>query len=243
MATVLLIADIGGYTRYMAANRVALTHAHYVVGRLLETVIDAGRPWLKLSKLEGDAALFWADERELDPQRLPECVTGMREAFVRRRAIVDTDCICNCDACVDTRGLTLKFVAHLGEVAFQRVKRFTELAGIDVILVHRMLKNEVPAREYLLMTEPLARALPATLGLDMHAIEQDFEGLGRTPCRWIDLSRMSVSVPARTRSLPLSVAKAMLGSIRTLPYGLGIRRPCAGFKNLPEPEPPPTKAR
>ena len=132
MATVLLIADIGGYTRYMAVNRVALTHAHYVVGRLLETVIDAARPWLKLSKLEGDAALFWADERELDPQRLPECVTGMREAFVRRRAIVDTDCICNCDACVDTRGLTLKFVAHLGEVAFQRVKRFTELAGIDV---------------------------------------------------------------------------------------------------------------
>ena len=35
-------------------------------------------------------------------------------------------------------------VAHDGEVAFQRVKHLTELAGMDVILVHRMLKNDVP---------------------------------------------------------------------------------------------------
>ena len=235
MAVVLLIADIGGYTRYMAANRLALTHAHYVVGRLLETVIDASRPFLNLSKLEGDAALFWADERDLDPQRLPECVRVMREAFVRRRAIVETDCICTCDACVDTRGLTLKFVAHLGQIAFQRVKRFTELAGVDVILVHRMLKNEVPAREYLMMTEPLARRLPPTPGLEVHSLDQNFEGLGRNPCRWIDLSRMPVSIPPRTQWLPRSITKAMLGSLLVLPYSLGIRRPCAGFKNLPDP--------
>nr|WP_223740804.1 DUF2652 domain-containing protein [Corallococcus sp. AS-1-12] len=35
---------------------------------------------------------------------------------------------------------TLKFVAHAGEVAFQKVKHLTELAGVDVILVHREVR-------------------------------------------------------------------------------------------------------
>jgi hypothetical protein len=41
------------------------------------------------------------------------------------------------------------------ETAVQRVKHLTELAGVDVILVHRMLKNDVPVAEYILMTEPM----------------------------------------------------------------------------------------
>ena len=56
----LLIADIGGYTRFMKVHRINLAHAQYVVGRLLEAVIDAARPRFKLAKLEGDAAFFYA---------------------------------------------------------------------------------------------------------------------------------------------------------------------------------------
>ena len=37
----------------------------------------------------------------------------------------------------------------------QKVKNMTELAGVDVIVVHRMLKNAVPVPEYLLMTQPV----------------------------------------------------------------------------------------
>src|SRR5271167_1695023 len=58
---VLLIADIGGYTRYMNWNRLHLTHAQQTVALLLESVIDAGKG-LKLAKLEGDAAFFWAPD-------------------------------------------------------------------------------------------------------------------------------------------------------------------------------------
>lgn len=40
-------------------------------------------------------------------------------------------------------------------MAPQRIGRTEKLVGVDVIAVHRMLKNDVPASEYLLMSEPL----------------------------------------------------------------------------------------
>ena len=39
------------------------------------------------------------------------------------------------------RNLNLKFVAHVGEVATQTIRDRLKLVGIDVILVHRLLKN------------------------------------------------------------------------------------------------------
>jgi len=42
-------------------NRLHLTHAQQTIALLLESVIDAGKG-LKLAKLEGDAAFFWAPD-------------------------------------------------------------------------------------------------------------------------------------------------------------------------------------
>lgn len=39
--TLLLIAGITGYTRFMKLHAVSLAHAHDMVSRLIETVIDA----------------------------------------------------------------------------------------------------------------------------------------------------------------------------------------------------------
>jgi hypothetical protein len=49
---VLLIADIGGYTRYMYWNRTHLAHAQLTVAALLESVIDAGRGLKDLRVIE-----------------------------------------------------------------------------------------------------------------------------------------------------------------------------------------------
>jgi Protein of unknown function (DUF2652) len=61
----------------------------------------------------------------------------IRQAFVTRRRELEIDRLCSCDGCVQASQLTLKFVSHVGDVAFQKVKRMTELAGVDVIFVHR----------------------------------------------------------------------------------------------------------
>ncbi len=131
----------------MKLTRWNLAHAQRVVAELLEAVIDAAGP-LKLSKLEGDAALFWAplttSRSELD---VSVAVNDIRGAFADTQARLIAESMCDCESCQQIQNLKIKFVAHEGEIALQKVKRNVELAGIDVILVHRMLKNDVPVSE------------------------------------------------------------------------------------------------
>jgi hypothetical protein len=49
----LVLADISGYTHYLAG--VELDHAHEVLTELLETIVGSFRALLTISKLEGDA--------------------------------------------------------------------------------------------------------------------------------------------------------------------------------------------
>ena len=55
--SLLLIADIGGYTEYMRFHRMSLAHAEVNTARLLEKVIDAV-PEFDLIEIEGDAAFL-----------------------------------------------------------------------------------------------------------------------------------------------------------------------------------------
>lgn len=192
---VLLIADIGGYTNYMHWNRKHLAHAQWTVAQLLESVIDAAKG-MKLAKLEGDAAFFWApggNTSVLVCDRPPQ----MRQRFRTRREQIKKDHPCDCKSCEQRDNLSIKFVAHEGEVAEQKVKRNVELAGVDVILVHRMLKNEVPVSEYLFMTDVVAQCLDESVRKLATPLTHDFEGIGETSTHYIDLttSDMPPAVP------------------------------------------------
>ncbi len=77
------------------------------------------------------------------------------------------------------------------------MKRNVELAGVDVILVHRMLKNEVPVSEYLFMTDVVAQCLDESVRKLATPLTHDFEGIGETSTHYIDLatSDMPPAVP------------------------------------------------
>jgi hypothetical protein len=235
----LVIADIGGYTRFMRVHRINLSHAQYVVGRLLEATIDAaGNRW-KLAKLEGDAAFFYArlpDQGGLDGARLREQLVAIRRAFVARREQLAADRTCSCDACTQSERLTIKFVVHAGEVALQKVKRLTELAGVDVILVHRLLKNTVPVAEYVLMSEEVTRALGAAgVAADPAEVEEELEGLGRVRTFYLELDGLGpVTPPARRSSLGRRALAWFRMTVRSLPYFIGLRQACRGFRHLDE---------
>jgi hypothetical protein len=229
----LLIADIGGYTKFMKVHRINLAHAQVVVGRLLEAVIDAGRGRLKLNKLEGDAALFWAPVKAGGSLDVVDLAAHIHTAFCTRRSELNIDRLCSCDGCVQVADLKLKFVAHVGEVAQQKVKRWTELAGVDVIVVHRLLKNGVPLAEYVLATESaLDGARPEVRALAVR-LEERFEGLEDGDTFYLDLHALEPP-PALARG---STWWRRLWSWvrltwRALPYMLGLRTPCDGFRNM-----------
>ncbi len=227
---VLLIADIGGYTAYMNWNRMHLAHAQLAVGQLLESVIDAGKG-LKLAKLEGDAALFWAPEGTANVL-VCERLSRMRQSFFARRERIKKDYECQCASCEQLDNLTLKFVAHEGEVAEQKVKRHVELAGVDVILIHRMLKNTVPVLEYVLMTDVVAQCLDDSVRQLCLPLTHDFEGLGETSTHYIDFATSEVQSVVPERSLSGRLGAKMKFELDSVPFLLGIKKPAKGFRSL-----------
>src|SRR5437762_9286201 len=144
----------------MKLTRMSQAHAQENTDRLLEAIVQAA-PRLELVNVEGDAAflsVYEPGDDEVAPA-LAGLAATMHRAFHERRQRMAQN-LCPCAACEQLDDLTVKFVAHVGDVVKQEVARRTTLAGLDVILVHRMLKNAVPIREYVLMTEPVLARLP-----------------------------------------------------------------------------------
>ena len=214
----LVIADIGGYTRFMLATRISLAHAQVAVTQLLEAVLD-GADGLELAKLEGDAAFFHAPVEAATT--LPELVGAIRERFAAKKAQLVDERMCNCVGCAQLEALTLKFVAHSGEVAVHKVRQLQELAGVDVILVHRLLKNDVPIQEYLLVTDAVLGSLSTTFQQQVIAMEHDLEGIGPTATHYV---ASDVCVPAATTTTTTKPPKwwaKLLLEARSLPWLLG----------------------
>ena len=190
--TCLLIADISGYTAYLAG--VELDHAQDILADLIGTVVTALRPTFHLAKLEGDAAFMAAPEDQLDGSLLLDTIERCYFGFRRRRRDVRQATSCECDACVRIPDLNLKFVAHVGPVVRQEMAGLEELIGRDVIVVHRLLKNTVAdeggATAYALLTDALTTAMglePAALGMTPH--RETYDVVGEIP-GWIhDLER------------------------------------------------------
>jgi uncharacterized protein YndB with AHSA1/START domain len=110
---------------------------------------------------------------------------------------------CPCDACIRIPTLDLKFVVHHGLVARQRMAGGEELVGRDVILVHRLLKNEVEARlgtsAYALYTSACLEAMgvddPMAAGLREH--RETYEVIGEVTAWVRDLAAAWVTEQAR----------------------------------------------
>lgn len=223
----LLIADIGGYTEYMRSHRMSLAHAEVNTGRLLEKVIDAA-PAFDLIEIEGDAAFL--SRRAEKPHGDDDAVSAttraavaMHRAFHLERQHVASN-LCPCDGCVQADNLKLKFVAHIGEVATQTIRQRRKLVGIDVILVHRMLKNPVQAAEYVLFSEDLYRTSEAPPE-PVHEIAHDLEGIGPVRAYFVEIEDVAGSLPPRPElSWAGRLGRTFDVAGRGLPYMLGLRR-------------------
>ena len=224
----LLIADIGGYTEYMDFHRSMLGHAEAATRRMLDKIVDAARGF-DLIEIEGDAAFLSRDADGLDGPATMSAIThaavAMHRAFHAERRLVELN-ICPCKSCTQTSGLKLKFVAHVGEVASQTIKRRKKLVGMDVIYVHRLLKNPVKVPEYVLVSDELFRGGgPAYSDFAMHEVAQDLEGIGRVQTFFVDVAEIAPLAPLPDPSWPrrLGGTLAMVG--RGLPHVVPRRRP------------------
>ncbi len=200
--TCFLIADISGYTGYLAD--VELDHAQDILADLIGAVVTALRPNFRLAKLEGDAAFTFASVEKIDGSMLLDTIERCYFGFRRRRRDVRQATSCECNACVRIPDLDLKFVVHHGAAILQKVAGRQELLGSDVIVVHRLLKNEVAEKlgmnAYALISQQCIEASdidPAALGMREHT--ETYDRIGDVPTWAHDLERRWQEEEARGR--------------------------------------------
>lgn len=239
---VLLVADISGYTRFMRLHAVSVSHAKQIVVRLLKSVIYASKPPLKVAELEGDAVFFYAIAPEKDLKKVTDEVKSQVvkffAAFKREIDQINNLKTCSCDACEKVIDLKLKQVIHIGEIAIEKIEQFEKLFGIDVILVHRMLKNSVPSKEYVMMTDPMYTSMKDFYGLEPERRRESFEGVGDVETLVFYPGDVIQNVEKlHEEKAPASLAEKMAWrwqiSWRTLFELLGLKKTRGAFNNMP----------
>jgi hypothetical protein len=199
----LLLADISGYTEFLEA----VSSAHYedlfgggavpaaypLISTLLDGIIERLHPPFRLAKLEGDAVFAYAtsDEADAHGAAVLDCVRACYEGFRAQLLEARELWSCRCDACVRVGTLDLKFVLHAGSFVIQAVGGGRELAGPDVVLVHRLLKNRISdvlgIRAYALATESAMARLDIPVGSSV-ALTETIDGGRSIPVRAFSLA-------------------------------------------------------
>jgi class 3 adenylate cyclase len=178
---ILLLADISGYTRFIRQHQAA-SHARMIIVRLLKALVEASKPLFELAEIEGDAVFLFTSVPEGNPEafasRVKQKMLTLFLQFNEEVRILQQIQQCKCEACSSVGDLKLKQVLHQGEVAIEQIDRFEKLFGLDVIVVHRMLKNSVEASEYVMMTDPVYRSFGDFHGIEPERRIEQFEGIG-----------------------------------------------------------------
>lgn len=180
---VMVLADISGYTRFMTSNQKSLAHSQIIISELINTLLKEVDLPLNLIKLEGDAIFLyaaktgskaeWSDNRH----KISEKLLSFFKVFSHKVIELTKHSICMCGACVNIDRLRLKVVAHTGVAIFQHIGNLTDLYGVDVIAVHRLLKNSVNADEYILLSESAQYDIPLP-GLKSWENQETYDELG-----------------------------------------------------------------
>ena len=166
----LVLADISGYSSFVQQTEV--DHSWSILHELLDTMVRSVAGRMDVSQVEGDAILF------ISGLSTEDVVKALEETFVafhRRQRDMQTVTTCPCNACANIGILKVKFVVHHGRFSRQRLGNVEQLHGADVIIPHRLLKNKVPSREYLLVTDAVLERLPAETRRRFTPHSEDFD--------------------------------------------------------------------
>lgn len=212
----LVVADLTGYTAYL--SRSEIEHAPTIAGDLLETIVGRLEPPFRLAKFEGDAAFLFVEDGRAEGSLLLDAIEASYLAFRRRLRSIEGATTCDCKACSLAPRLDLKLFIHHGSYVHGRIAGRDELAGPDVILVHRLLKGATASAAGPNGFALLTQAAVAALGIDPGALgltptRESVEHLGEVEAFVLDLEarwqaesgRPRLEVPAERAVLDLSV--------------------------------------
>ena len=188
----IFIPDISGFTKFIHETEVQ--HSTHIITELLEILIDANMLGLELSEIEGDAVLFYK-KGELPPfKKIVQQCEVMFIKFHQHLKLYKRDRVCQCGACSGAENLTLKFVIHYGSITIRQIQNHLKLMGPDVTLAHRLLKNNITIREYMLLsgkqTELTKSHDPSFNWIKIQENSTEYEEFGIIDYKYISLTAL-----------------------------------------------------
>jgi len=231
----LIITDISGYTSFMVAHRTALMHGQLIISELTKAIIKQVEIPLEISKLEGDAVFLYAvadDPKSRDdlPRQIGGKLKSFLTAFSDKLQELSQSNTCPCETCTNMDKLSLKIVVHSGRALFYELGRFQELSGVDVIIVHRLLKNSVPAKQYILLTAAAYQGLQAAVDFPVTPGTETYEEIGQI-ATYVYLPELTLEPAERPERRYTSWFYRTKNEILK---GLRTRLAFRGFLKLPE---------
>jgi hypothetical protein len=154
--------DILGYTEYLTGSE--LDHAHEILQSLFNAQLANIKFPLQVSGFRGDAIFMYTpDTNFINPQSFVESLENLYIVFSETLQQMKLNTTCTCRACKNMDKLDLKMCIHYGEYLIQKLGDREELLGADVIIPHRMLKNQViektGIKAYALFSDAAAKEL------------------------------------------------------------------------------------
>ena len=186
---VIILADISGYTEFMLENRTSAVHGQACINSLIESILTEVDIPLTLQEIEGDAVFLYATDpgHDGDWQRTMEEVSRkiakFFDAFIAGIGITSESTPCACAICRNAEKLGMKVIIHVGEAMFHEVAGRRQISGPDVILAHKLLKNSLDSKEYLLLTEAAYTAMGAHLPGTFESRHERYDGFETVPLR------------------------------------------------------------
>jgi len=186
--TIFVLPDISHYTRFMNENRFAFAHAQFIIFELINAMIEAATAELHLSKLEGDAALFYADAHAVSDEAVGRTVMDIFAGFYSARARLMRANICPCAACRHVGSLDLKIFVHKGQAAKFTFRGSVDFFGMDVIVLHRLMKNSMNSHRYVMVTHAARSHCRLPRDLSSGEISEDVDVIGNVPATVFEIS-------------------------------------------------------
>lgn len=195
--SLLFIPDITGFTEFV--NETEIEHSQHIISELLENIIDNNHLNLEISEVEGDAVFFFKEEDVPDANKIYEQAKTMFLQFHSHLKLYESQRICECGACSTASKLSLKFIVHSGEVGFTNIKNNKKPFGADIILLHKLLKNDINLSEYILFSDQYLSSSHEEMGTFLQGKFNDghssYEKIGLVKYQFISLMDLHELVP------------------------------------------------
>jgi len=190
-----LLPDISGFTRFLKNTEIG--HSRHIIEELIGLIVLHTKEHFKIAEVEGDALFLYQESSKIDATTIFDIAQKTFIAFHKHLRNYNHLRICNCGACVSSVNLTMKFIAHTGNVEFVKVNGKSKPYGLDVIKVHRLLKNKIEGKEYVLFSDDFKKKHPVDLiNNELIHGSSTYEEIGEIKYSHIELGHLRKGIKA-----------------------------------------------